>query len=319
MDDPTPQNLKRRSVHDVLTDREDNSDPTDLNGPSPYTAHSSRRTSTHRVKPRKFFYDAQIARLMTQIGVKCFGGYQVMTGLQEDGAVRLKDVPVVYGGWDRVASQLAGGISDNVVPSLPIISYTLTSMTRKLAEIRDPMEVQQYVVRMRARDPDGNLLVNQPGKYIVIERYMPVPYDIDVDVAIWSSNTDQLMQLIEQFGTAFNPDLEVGVSESPLDWTSPTRLLFKNTIQFSEEAITPSAKLDPMRVAQMQFSTTARLSLPVRVYDAALIHEIDVNVRELEDWGYFYFGDNIDIATMPLLDNLRIEATPQEIVDHNNQ
>ena len=316
-------NAKLRSIHDVLTDHEDGSDPANVNGESQYIAHNRRaRTpagdaNTVSVNARKFFYDAQIARLLIQIGSKVFGGYQVISGFQTDGLVRLKNVPVVFGGQSRVVSQFFGGASDNTVVSLPIMSYTVNTLSRKVAEIRDPQQTQQFVVRYRARDPDGNLLVNEPAKLIVVERLMPVPYEMELELHIWSSNTDQLYQLVEQFCAVFNPDLEIAISDSPLDWTSPTRILFNGNVQFTEA--TPDQNPDPTQIAILQFSTTVRLALPVRVYDATLIHEIDVNIRELEDFGFFYYGQNIEIANMPLLDKLMIQATPQEIVDHNNQ
>lgn len=269
------------------------------------------------VERRKFFYDAQVARLLTQIGAKCFGGYQVITGYQTDGKVRLVDVPLIYGSLSRVDAQLFGGGSENVVPRLPIMSYTMTSMSRKGSEIRDPQGVQQHVVRYRARDPDGNLLVNQPGKLIVIERLMPVPYDVSLSLAIWPSNVDQQMQLVEQIGSEFNPDHQIMLSNSPLDWTSPTTVLFDGKFQYDE--VIHVENPDPQPITIMNFTTTLYLSLPVRVYDATLIHEIDVDIHELEDFGFFYYGENIEIPDMPTLANLVIKATEEEILDHGNQ
>lgn len=273
--------------------------------------------ATIQVARKPFFYDAQIARHLIQVGTKCFGGYQVVSGQQSDGNVRFTDVPVVYAGMSRVTEQLFGGISDNVVMRLPIISYSLNSLQRKEAEMRDPKHIQQYVIKLRKRDPDGNLLVNEPGELIVVERYMPVPYEMAIDLVIWASNYDQLQQLVEQIGSQFNPDQELQISDSPADWTSPTRILFSGQVRYDE--VSPAEKPDPALIARMSFVITTRLSLPVRVYDAALIHEVDVNIRELEDFGYMYYGENIDLPNMPLLNRLVIIATPQEIVDHEGQ
>lgn len=270
-----------------------------------------------QVARKPFFYDAQIARVLIQVGAKCFAGYSVVSGMQVDGKVRFTDVPLIFSGYSRVVQQLFGGISDNVVMKLPMMSYALNSLQRKDAEIRDPKHIQQYVIKMRKRDPDGNLLINEPGELIVVERYMPVPYEMDIELVIWASNYDQLQQLVERITSEFNPDQEIQISDSPADWTSPTRILFNGQALYDE--VSPSEKPDPTLIARMSFVVTARLSLPARVYDAALIHNIDVNIRELEDFGYLYFGDNIDLANMPMLDGLRIVATPQQIVDHEGQ
>lgn len=272
---------------------------------------------TEFVERRKFFYDAQISRALIQIGAKCFGGYQVISGYQADGNLRLIDVPVVFGSMSRVVAQLFGGGGDNVVPRLPIMSYTIGAMQRKLEEIRDPKSTLQQKVRMRARDPDGNLLVNQPGRIMVVETAMPVPYDVDLELAIWPSNYDQLMQLIEQICTFFNPDQSFMISDSPFDWTSPTRVLYKGAVQFEE--IIRDENPDPQQIARLQFTTTVRLSPPVRVYEADLIHEVDINVRDLEDFGLYYYGDNLEIPQMPLIDKLEIRATPEEIDQAGDQ
>jgi hypothetical protein len=314
-------NLNLRSVHDVLTDREDNSDPTNQNDPSPYTTHNTRlkrnQDGSVNVPRRKFFYDAQIARLIIQIGAKCFGGYQVMTGYQADGKTRMMDVPVLYGSLSRVASQLLGPATENVIPRLPAMSYTITSIRRKDAEMRNQQFTDQHVVRYRERDPDGNLLVNQPGKLIVVERLMPVPYDVDIDLAIWSPNNDQQNQLIEQLLAEFTPDMEIMLSNSPFNWTSPTRIIFRGETQMEE--VIQANNPDPQMICRMQFTTTLRVSLPVKVYDATLIHEIDVKIHDLEDFGYFYFGENIEIPDMPILNNLVLKASEQEIIDHGDQ
>jgi hypothetical protein len=271
-------------------------------------------TNFVEVKRKPFFYDAQIARVLIQVGAKCFGGYQVSSGYQTDGKIRMTDVPAVFSGWSRMTQQMFGGISDNTVLKMPIMSYALNSLQRKDAEMRDPRHIQQHVIRTRKRDADGNLLINEPGELIVVERYMPVPYEMDIELAIWASNYDQLNQLVEQIGSQFNPDQEIEISNSPSDWTSPTRILHNGNVAYDET--TPSERPDPAMIARLSFIVTTRLSLPVRVYDATLIHEIDVNFRELEDFGYMYFGDNIDIPGFPLLNELVIIATPQEIIDH---
>lgn len=273
--------------------------------------------ATINVQRKPFFYDAHISRTLIQIATKCFGGFQVVSGQQADGQIRFTDVPVVFAGWSRVAQQVFEGGNDNTVMRLPVMSFALNSLQRKAEEMRDPKHVQQWVIKTRKRDPDGNLMVNEPGELVVLERYMPVSYEMDLELAIWASNYDQLHQLVEQIGSQFNPDQEVQISDSPADWTSPTRILHNGQIQYDE--VSYAEKTDAALAARMSFIVTTRLSLPVRVYDAALIHEIQVNFREMEDFGYQYFGENIDLPQFPLLTELIIQATPQEIVDHEGE
>ncbi len=125
------------------------------------------------------------------------------------------------------------------------------------------------------------------------------------------------MQLIEQICTVFNPDQEIAISNAPLDWTSPMRVLYQGQVQFEE--IIQSENPDPQQIARMQFKATVRLSPPVRVYDASLIHEVDINIHKLEDIEFYYFGDNLEIVDMPTLDRLEIIASNSEIDEAGDQ
>lgn len=238
--------------------------------------------NTMHVDRKPFFYDAHISRTLIQVATKCFSGFQVVSGTQADGKIRFTDVPCVFSGWSRLAQQIFEGGSDNSVMRLPIISFALNSLQRKSEEMRDPQNIQQWVVKTRKRDASGNLMVNEPGELIVVERYMPVSYEMDIELAIWASNYDQLHQVIEQLGSQFNPDQEIQISNSAADWTSPTRILHNGQISYDE--VSYGEKPDAALTARMSFVVTTRLSMPCRVYDAALIHEVEVNFREMEDF-----------------------------------
>jgi hypothetical protein len=269
--------------------------------------------TTIEVPEKPFFYDAHISRVLIQVASKCFAGFKVVSGQQTDGKLRFTRVPLVFKGWSRMVQDILSGGSDNNVIRLPVASFALRSLQRKTSEMRDPKHIQQWVIKTRQRDADGNLMVNEPGELIVVERYMPVSYNMDIELVFWASNYDQLHQLVEQIGSQFNPDQEVQISDSPADWTSPISVIHTGQVQYDE--VSRGDKPDSALTASMSFTSTIRMSLPARVYDATLIHEIEVNIREMEDFGYMYFGSNIDLPLYPLLSNLTIIASPQEILD----
>ena len=71
------------------------------------------------------------------------------------------------------------------------------------------MHIQQVLMQV----PDlGNLYST--------DRYMPVPYNLTMQVDIWSGNTDQKLQLLEQILILFNPSIQLQQNTNPLDWTS---------------------------------------------------------------------------------------------------
>ena len=49
---------------------------------------------------------------------------------------------------------------------------------------------------------------------------MPTPYTLSMKADIWTSNTDQKLQLLEQILVLFNPALEIQTTDNYIDWTS---------------------------------------------------------------------------------------------------
>lgn len=258
-----------------------------------------------KVKP--YFCDNQIKRYLVQI-MSCFAGYQVRTGLQKDGKPRFITVPVIYGDIGRISGYVLNGGSENVMNTVPVISVYMSNLTQKAEWRQAPQHFERYEFYERLTSPDGELL-DTKGRARIVERYMPVPYDMDLNVSIWASNNDQGYQLIEQIATVFNPDQDIQLSNSPTDWAFLTSLFFGGDINF-EKAVPSGTDVDPLYVYNLPFNTFIYLSPPVKVYDAKPIYEIHVPILEIED--------NIDFDAMTELDELVIRADEQDILKFEN-
>ena len=57
---------------------------------------------------------------------------------------------------------------------------------------------------------------------------MPVPYKLTMNCDIWTSNTDQKLQILEQIFMLFNPSLEIQTTDNYIDWTSLSVLNMDN-------------------------------------------------------------------------------------------
>lgn len=259
------------------------------------------------VKRKPYFYDHQIKRILVQI-MSCFSGYQVRTGRQRDGLHHFIDVPLIYADAQRTVGYVIAG-SENSMSSLPVMSLYMTNLQRKVEWVHTPQHYEKYKFWERARDPEGNLIINEPGRKKIIERYMPVPYDMGIDVAIWASNNDQLYQIVEQITSVFNPDMEIQLSNSPADWSFLTTLWHDGDVRF-EKAIPEGTNPDPLYVATLPFRTVVWMSVPVKVYDAKLIDEIRLNILEM--------NQEIDFDSMPELDSLVLVPPQEEGTFHGN-
>ena len=257
------------------------------------------------IKNKPFFNDAQIKRMLVQL-MSAFAGYRVRTGYQRDGKQRMLSVPIIYGDPSNVFSYSINGGSDNTMPTLPMMSLYMTSLKRKDAWLRQPQHWERFRYTERARDADGNLLVNVPGKKMIVERFMPVPFDLGFEVSIWASNNDQGYQVVEQILAVFGDSMEVQLSNSPADWAFLTDIFFSGDVQF-EKAIANiggAANPDPMYLYTLPFSTVIWISAPVKVYEAKPIYHIHVPIFELED--------EFDFDTATPLDGITIHAEDED-------
>ncbi len=249
------------------------------------------------LKRKPFYNNHQLQRVLVQL-TSVFAGYQVETGDQRDGKPRRRDVPVLYGDMDRVAAYIMGPRpnQENGMSYVPFISVYMTGM-RQNSEIRqNPQHVEKYKVTKLARDEEGKVIVDAVGKREIVERYMPVPYDIAISVSIWSSNNYEGFQLVEQIATQFNPSQEIQFSNSSADWSMLSTLFFNGDVEF-EKSYPSGNDVDPLYIYKLGFTTIIWLSVPAKVYDQKLIHKIDVPIHDMND------GTDIDT---PSIDSLLI-------------
>ena len=244
----------------------------------------------------------------------CFAGYQVRTGALRDGKHHFMDVPVVYGSMDRAVGYLLQGGSENTVAYLPIMSLIDTGMRQKREWRQQPQHIEKLQFIERARDNDGKLIVGQPGRRVTVERYQPVPYEVSFELAIWTSNKDQALQLIEQIGVVFNPEIDIALSNSIADWAFLTTLNFDEEIRV-ESVQADGTNADPFTVHSMGFKTTLWLCPPVKVLDTKNINEIHVPILDMGDNDQeFLLRDTIRFDDLEQLDKCVIRADEEDII-----
>jgi hypothetical protein len=240
--------------------------------------------STYTIKQKGYFYDSQIKRYLVQL-MSCFAGYRVRSGKQRDGEHRMISVPVIYGDNSRVASYILSGGNENSIISLPIIAVDMTRLKQAEQYRRAPQHTERMYWTERASQNIEGTPGTGVGTHWSAERYMPVPYDFGIRLNMWSSNTDQAFQLLEQIMTQFNPEMDIQLSNSPMDWSFMTTLKFDGEVAFGRTSagIGEGAKDDPYHVNTLDFSTIIHMSPPTKVYEAKIIETIHANIKQLND------------------------------------
>ena len=220
----------------------------------------------------QYFYDEQLRRYLTQF-MRILGGFSVKTGKDRNGEVSYIQVPVRYGDINRMAAHIIKNQSENAINTVPFISCYVTDMQQSADRRHNPTHIDKVQVYEKKFNPEtGEYVEGEVGNTYTIERYMPVPYDLTVQVDIWTSNTDQKFQLMEQLLVLFNPSINLKTNDNPFDWTNLTYTELVNVV-WSVRQI-PSGTDDIIDVTALNFTIPIFLNPPAKVKRQTLIHTI---------------------------------------------
>ena len=212
------------------------------------------------------FYDGQVKRYLTQF-------MRIMSNFSyKDGKGQLTRVPVIYGDMNRQVAQIIKKNSENTIPSAPFIACYIKDVQFDQTRMQDPTFVSKIQVRERAYDADNNEYLYHQGANYTIERLMPTPYLIDFACDIWTTNTDQKLQLWEQLVVLFTPSMELQTTDNFIDWTSISSLRIKSQSWTSRSI--PQGVEENIDVLNMVFETNAWITPPAKVKKMGIITKI---------------------------------------------
>jgi len=229
---------------------------------------------------QQFFYDAQIRRFLLQI-TRVFSGFQIEYGREADSdAAALIRVPVRYGDASRQAQTILQENSANSLPSSPLMTFYISSLDYDRPRMQEPYHVNKIAVRQRTYDTDTDTYETTQGNAFSIERLMPVPYKMSISVDLWTSNTNQKFQLLEQILTLFNPSLEIQSTDNYIDWTSLT-VMELESVNWSSRAI-PMGTENPIDIATLKFNVPIWLSSPAKVKKLGVVERVIANMYDAQ-------------------------------------
>ena len=218
----------------------------------------------------QFFYDGQIRRYITQI-VRLMSNFSFKDG---DGALRT--IPVMYGDITRQVAHIMRDNSENKIMSAPRMGVYVTNLELDRNRLADASFISKVHLRERAYDSDNNEYLNTQGKNYTVERLMPTPYTLSVAVDLWSTNTEQKLQILEQILMLFNPSLEIQTTDNYVDWTSLS-VVEISSINFSNRSI-PTGTDSEIDVATLNFTTPIYISPPTKVKKLGVVTQIIASI-----------------------------------------
>lgn len=225
-----------------------------------------------------FFYDEQIRRFLLQFA-RVFSNFQVEYGRDEEGRNHtLVRVPVRYGDSTRQVQTILQENSASGMPSTPLMTFYISALKYDRPRIQDPTFVSTIQVRQRTYDSNTDTYDTTQGNAFTIDRLMPVPFELTMKLDIWTSNTNQKMQLLEQMLVLFNPSLELQSTDNYIDWTSLTVIELLD-INWSSRNI-PMGTENPIDICTLTFKLPMWISSPAKVKKLGVIERIVASIYD---------------------------------------
>ena len=220
--------------------------------------------------------------------MRIFIGFKYKTG----GATpEERHVPVSYGDMTRQVAALIKENSENKLSTVPKIACYITGLEMDTTRLSDASFVSKVNIRERHWDqtPTGREYNRYQGGTYTVERLMPTPYKLSMKADIWTNNTEQKLQLLEQILVLFNPSLEIQTTDNYLDWTSLSVVDVKN-INFSSRTIPQGADTE-IDVASLEFSMPIFITPPAKVKKLGIVQTVISNVFTEQ-------GDVVDLENL---------------------
>lgn len=234
-----------------------------------------------------FRFDKQFEKYIYQF-MRVFSGFQTQDGVERDGSMNLKRVPVVYGNMSRVVSSVLNKRDSFNSNRIPLMAVNMRSL-RPDAE------------RKRASMHHDRVTVNKNNSKVGLERLIGPALVMNMDVSIYASSTTELFSILEQILLIFNPRVTIQTDNSLYNSDYITEITLED---ISPDIQYPMGENKQVVMLDLSFSVPVRLRYPVGT-DGAVVHQIIVNI--LED-----SANNIEPINLEqiVIGELPIEETP---------
>ena len=231
-----------------------------------------------------FFYDEQLRRYLLQF-MRIFADFKIELPADENGIKAQKRVPLVYGDMSRQVAQILKQNSANTTLAAPMMSAYIQAMEMDDERRREVQNVLPAQVVERKYDESTGTYSSEAGNRYTVQRYMPVPYKLTVNLDIWTTNTTDKFQLIEQIGVIFNPGVQLQTNANPLDWSSIFEVKMQG-MSWSSRGV-PQGSDSANDIMTIMFDVPIWINPPAKVKKQSIVEQIvtsvfDVNITEDE-------------------------------------
>jgi hypothetical protein len=206
----------------------------------------------------------------------------------KDSRGNLVQIPTRYGDMTRQVASTLKKNSENVIASAPFIACYIKSLDFNRPLLQDPTYISKMNIRERqygymdenpVSPTFGQMIedyANVQGENYTVERLMPMPYKLTFMTDIWTTNTEQKLQILEQMLVLFRPALELQTTNNYIDWTSLSYVELMSTSWSSRQV--PQGTENDIDICQLTFETPIWLTTPAKVKKLGIITKIIANI-----------------------------------------
>lgn len=201
---------------------------------------------------RHFYHGDHIYNYVLQF-MAIFSGLQVSIGKNDfETEQNTIYVPIRYGTTDKTVEWIISSQTDNKPLRLPIIAAKIEGI--ELApELRKGMRQESANTHL----PRGGSL---PDDMKTIRQRQPNPCRIMFNLSVFSSNTKNRYEIMEQILRLFTPDLQIYTSDDFKDHYKITKV---ELVSIGLEDEYPMGTANPTMVDTYQFMTVAYIQAPI--------------------------------------------------------
>lgn len=225
---------------------------------------------TNFIDENIFFYDEQIKKYILQF-MAIFSNLSVEVGKNSTRDKAIIPVHLTYGAKDRVVAHIRGDNTQNKPLRLPALAANMMNVDLALERMKGQGQERRFNYL-----PRGGLM---PDDITTVEQRMPIPYNLTMELSIFTSNLDEHFQILEQILVLFNPQLDIQKTDDNFDWT---RIASVVLLGVNNEFNYPSGPERRVIQSSMQFSVHTHLSVPAKIR-SDFIKSIQLRVGAVED------------------------------------
>lgn len=240
----------------------------------------------------EYFYDGQQRRYLEQI-VRTYSGFQYETGTNGQGAPQLVVVPCTMALTNQLVAAIQANNSENVLQTCPRITIWQTGLRGRKEDVQNPSHIDHLQVTER-KIVDGRY-TSEKGNSYSVDRLMPMPMTMDIQVDLWTSNLDQKYQLMEQMLIATQFQFEIQNSENAIDWSAATYCFLEEDIAWSSRQI-PIGTSSELDIATLKLRIPMFLNPPAKVKRISRVEQIVTPIAATPSNTPFSDGDIEEIV-----------------------